>query len=505
MPKQYCSQSFFSLRKFALILLLSFCIFFKTRAQTYTMATTGMQNTYTGACPVATCSGTFYDNGGSGGNYAPNVNAIERTFTASTPGQCLRATFTSFSMNDTYFLCFGPNSCCDYLQIFNGPNASSPVLYNNCTTSPGTVTSTTGSLTFKFVSDGSVQLGGWAATLSCVACAGGAPSTTPSDCANATRIYGPDFFPNPSNGIGNVAEACAGCSLGETYAHWYKFTIKTGGSLAFEIDPINNANDFDFALFGPGVTCGALGTPVRCSNAAVAGTGSTGLGNAAIDASEDVTGDQWVAPLTVTAGQSYYLLVDAAFINNSGFNFIVTGTAILEEPLPLQLTGFSGNKQAGVNYIQWKTANEVNTKTFELERSTDGASFTKVVGMQSAGTGNNMYVYNDPFVSASKVFYRLKIIDLSGSFTYSHVIWIDADVKSGIKIYPVPAKNVVNINIGKNNLLNTRAMLYDVAGKLLNSFAIQNIQQQLDISGLSQGMYVLRFEDGTAARFFVKK
>lgn len=142
MHKFYLLQSLFSLKKIAFILLVVFVLTVQTKAQTYNMATTGMQSTYTGACPVATCAGTFYDNGGVGGNYAANINNISRTFTASTPGQCLRATFTSFSMNDTYFLCFGPNSCCDYLTIYNGPDYSSPVLYNNCTTSPGTVTST---------------------------------------------------------------------------------------------------------------------------------------------------------------------------------------------------------------------------------------------------------------------------------------------------------------------------------------------------------------------------
>ena len=138
------------------------------QAQTYTHPTTGVQNTYNGACLVSTCSGTYYDNGGAGGNYAANVNNIYRTFCPNTAGRCLRATFTSFSMNDTYFLCFGPNSCCDYLQVLNGPAQNSPALYNNCTASPGTITSTdpSGCLTFRFVSDGSVQLAGWAATLS---------------------------------------------------------------------------------------------------------------------------------------------------------------------------------------------------------------------------------------------------------------------------------------------------------------------------------------------------
>ena len=90
-------------------------------AQTYTHPTIGISNTYAGACMVNTCSGTYYDNGGAGGNYGANINAIYRTFCPSTAGMCMRATFTSFSMNDTYFLCSGPNSCCDYLQILNGP------------------------------------------------------------------------------------------------------------------------------------------------------------------------------------------------------------------------------------------------------------------------------------------------------------------------------------------------------------------------------------------------
>jgi len=102
----------------------------------YTHPTTGQQSTSIGACPVTLCSGTFTDNGGSGGNYAANINGTIRTFCAENPGEQLRATFTSFSMNDTYFLCFGPNSCCDYLQILDGPTIQSPVIYNDCTSSP---------------------------------------------------------------------------------------------------------------------------------------------------------------------------------------------------------------------------------------------------------------------------------------------------------------------------------------------------------------------------------
>ena len=141
-------------------LLLGLTMSIGAIAQTYFHATVGMQSTYTGNCMVTTCSGTYYDNGGAAGNYGANVNNIFRTFCPNAAGMCVRATFTQFAMNDTWILCGGPNSCCDYLSILNGPVQNSPALWSNCTASPGTITANnaSGCLTFRFVSDGSVQL-----------------------------------------------------------------------------------------------------------------------------------------------------------------------------------------------------------------------------------------------------------------------------------------------------------------------------------------------------------
>ncbi|MBI3237248.1 MAG: hypothetical protein HYZ43_00120, partial [Flavobacteriia bacterium] len=73
------------------ILLLFFVsVSFGVFAQTYTHPTTGINSTYAGACMVNTCSGTYYDNGGAGGNYSANINAIYRTFCPSTAGMCVR-------------------------------------------------------------------------------------------------------------------------------------------------------------------------------------------------------------------------------------------------------------------------------------------------------------------------------------------------------------------------------------------------------------------------------
>lgn len=100
------------------------------------------------------CNATFYDAGGPGGNYPNNENRTQ-TF-VSTNGERLQAVFSSF----------GAETCCDRLYIYDGPTTSYPLL-GIYTSSPGTVTSSGTSLTFRFTSDGATTSSGWNAALSC--------------------------------------------------------------------------------------------------------------------------------------------------------------------------------------------------------------------------------------------------------------------------------------------------------------------------------------------------
>lgn len=109
---------------------------------------------------VTTCTGNFYDSGGSGGAYANN-EVFVMTFYPSTPGAVLRFNFTSFSTELNY----------DTLTIYDGTSmAATRIGRYHGTTGPGIVTATNGAgaLTFRFRSDISQTSTGWAATISCV-------------------------------------------------------------------------------------------------------------------------------------------------------------------------------------------------------------------------------------------------------------------------------------------------------------------------------------------------
>jgi len=118
-----------------------------------------MQNT-----TVSTCTGTFYDSGGASQDYDDNED-FTMTFLPVQTGDKVRITFSSFNVEW--------ESSCDYdwLKIYDGPTASSPLIGTYCgTDSPGEVTATNaqGALTFRFHSDYSQTEAGWSAAVECL-------------------------------------------------------------------------------------------------------------------------------------------------------------------------------------------------------------------------------------------------------------------------------------------------------------------------------------------------
>jgi uncharacterized protein (DUF2141 family) len=172
--------------------------------------------------------------------------------------------------------------------------------------------------------------------------------------------------------------------------------------------------------------------------------------------------------------------------------------------MPLHLLSFNGSKQAGYNQLQWQTAGEINTKRFELEMGSDGRNFVKIASISATGSGSNNYSIIDKAVYSGKVFYRLKMVDADGRFTYSQVIWINNERAGGVSIYPNPVTDVLNINIGNAKILKTNAGVYDANGRLLQTILINSNQQQINVQPLAKGVHLIKFADGTVESFIKK-
>jgi hypothetical protein len=151
-----------------------------------------------------------------------------------------------------------------------------------------------------------------------------------SDAQLAFNPMGPGVydFDDPDNFMGCI-------SPNEINTAWYYFEIDPTAPpdlvLGFIINPLGGyGEDYDWALFGPDVSCGALGSPIRCSSSSNTCDfcPETGMGMGTTDVSEGpVTGDGFVMTLVVQPGQGYYLMIDNWLGTDYGFTMDWTGSA----------------------------------------------------------------------------------------------------------------------------------------------------------------------------------
>ncbi|KPH13854.1 gliding motility-associated C-terminal domain-containing protein [Chryseobacterium sp. ERMR1:04] len=160
-----------------------------------------------------------------------------------------------------------------------------------------------------------------------------------ADCTSALSVCGNSSITYSPSGIGAVNESLGGClTTGEHNSIWYKLTIATGGTLTFDLVPNDPAADYDWAVYGPNVTCGSLGSPIRCNAATVVGVGaSTGLNmTSTLLSAAGGSYTPYCKYLDVLPGQTYYLYIDnwVDTINPTMAPFSLTwgGTATLASP-----------------------------------------------------------------------------------------------------------------------------------------------------------------------------
>ena len=180
-------------------------------------------------------------------------------------------------------------------------------------------------------------------------------------------------------------------------------------------------------------------------------------------------------------------------------SFYFSNSAII--PLPLNLVTFKGSLQNGTTLLEWQTANEINTSNFTVERSTDGRNFQQIGTVAATGNAGvtNKYSYTDYDVtrqSFSVVYYRLKVVDIDGSYTYSDIVTITLPfITSRVALFPNPAAHEVNVTITTAIDGKVKWQLIDNAGRIVihNSIAAKkgNNNIVINLNRLSTGTYFL--------------
>lgn len=178
------------------------------------------------------------------------------------------------------------------------------------------------------------------------------------------------------------------------------------------------------------------------------------------------------------------------------FMIVFKPAAVL--PLSVRMVSAKREKNETIT-VKWKAESELNVAGYEIERSADGTTFNKVGSASANNTGNaTAYVFSDVKPFAATIYYRIKIIKISGENIYTAVVKVaPAGEESFVLVNPNPVKNNVihlqaeNLSPGKYNV-----QLFNSIGAVVYSSVINitsdSFIREIKVSGnIAHGSYTL--------------
>jgi hypothetical protein len=165
--------------------------------------------------------------------------------------------------------------------------------------------------------------------------------------------------------------------------------------------------------------------------------------------------------------------------------------------LPLQIKRFDLKELNNKVLLTLETHSEINIDKIELEKSNDGIAFNTYKTQLAKNTNYNQYFFSDNDILKS-CFYRIKIIHLNGSITYSEILKYNLNEKF-FSTYPNPVKDILNIKVNNNNAKNSTIAIYSSDGKMVIK---SNFVNQINLSNLKKGIYFIVVESDNKKLYF---
>ncbi len=277
-------------------------------------------------------------------------------------------------------------------------------------------------------------------------------------------------------------------------------TIHQGSIIGSQTVPVSNTGSFTFALIPAGryeVVLHKTPSPTSIPSPMLPGGFVAFLGEGPTYGPMAGSADG-IGKIEVFSGATPTIYSRVAASTDLSFSLKANG------PLPIRLISFTGKPIESGYQLTWQSSSEINASHFEIEKSYEGKSFVKIGEVKVNGGKNENVNYgfldqNSPLITyQSSLFYRLKMVDLDGKYSYSKTIYVENTIeKSEVgQFYPNPAiDNFAKIDLNTNEAGDWLITQMDITGKQIKSYKkyLQKGYNKLYINDLVVGLNIIQF------------
>ncbi|MBO9612137.1 MAG: T9SS type A sorting domain-containing protein [Dyadobacter sp.] len=179
--------------------------------------------------------------------------------------------------------------------------------------------------------------------------------------------------------------------------------------------------------------------------------------------------------------------------------FMATAPPLPPPPLPVTLVSFDAKRSVnGFHELEWVTTSETNNDYFEIQKSTDARIFNTIGNVKGAGDSKetNHYHFTDEAPGLQTTYYRLNQVDYDGTATLSRIVSVrNGNAAPDPAVYPNPSQHLIEVATNDGSAVVGLKVL-DLNG---NTLLEKRDSDEVDVSALNRGEYIVEFKTGAGA------
>ncbi len=188
-------------------------------------------------------------------------------------------------------------------------------------------------------------------------------------------------------------------------------------------------------------------------------------------------------------------------VSNSPGSASVRLTTFNAGSLPVKLAAFRATKEGMNVHLKWVTSEEINSDYFLIEHSQDAKRWDSIGRIESFGESkeSRAYDFTHPSGTPGLQYYRLKMVDMDGTFAYSKILDVRIEDGEENAIYPNPANDAITFT--KALAHGAKVRILDTSGKVRSIHS--NASGTIQLGHLSSGQFFVEVE--TDSKIQVKR